>query len=88
MVLAEAIIKGLPFISTATAGIATDLPKECGITIENENEDQLVAAIYHMLNKQERLNTASIKENSRFFHAQEIGKNLLAIYDRCLHSHI
>lgn len=88
VVLAEAITKGLPFISTATAGIATDLPKECGITIENENEDQLVAAIYHMLNKQERLNTASIKENSRFFHAQEIGKNLLAIYDRCLHSHI
>lgn len=88
VVLAEAITKGLPFISTATAGIATDLPKECGITIENENEDLLVAAIYHMLNKQERLNTASIKENSRFFHAQEIGKNLLAIYDRCLHSHI
>lgn len=88
VVLAEAITKGLPFISTATAGIATDLPKECGITIENENEDQLVAAIYHMLNKQERLSTASIKENSRFFHAQEIGKNLLAIYDRCLHSHI
>ena len=88
VVLAEAITKGLPFISTATAGIATDLPKECGITIENENEDQLVAAIYHMLNKQERPNTASIKENSRFFHAQEIGKNLLAIYDRCLHSHI
>lgn len=88
VVLAEAITKGLPFISTATAGIATDLPKECGITIENENEDQLVAAIYHMLNKQVRLNTVSIKENSRFFHAQEIGKNLLAIYDRCLHSHI
>ena len=36
VVLAEAITKGLPFISTATAGIATDLPKECGITIENE----------------------------------------------------
>lgn len=88
VVLTEAITKALPIISTSTAGIATELPEGCGITIESENEEQLVVAIRRMLNKQEQFNTESIKQYSRYFHTQEVGKTLWTIYDRCLHSHI
>lgn len=88
VVLAEAVATGLPIISTSTAGIASELPKDCGITIENENENQLVAAIHHMLNQRDQYKAESIKKHSHFFHTQAVGKDLLAIYDRCLHSHI
>ena len=88
VVLAEAVATGLPIISTSTAGIASELPKDCGITIENENENQLVAAIHHMLNQRDQYKAESIKKHSHFFHTQTVGKDLLAIYDRCLHSHI
>ena len=88
VVLAEAVTTGLPIISTSTAGIASELPKDCGITIENENENQLVAAIHHMLNQRDQYKAESIKKHSHFFHTQAVGKDLLAIYDRCLHSHI
>lgn len=88
VVLAEAVATGLPIISTSTAGIASELPDGCGVTIENENEEQLAVAIQHILNRKKEYNKEYIKKHSQCFHAQEVGKSLLAIYDRCLHSHI
>ena len=88
VVLAEAVATGLPIISTSTAGIASELPKECGIIIENENEEHLVAAIHHILDNQQQYSKESIKKHSQLFHSQEVGNTLLDTYDRCLHSHI
>lgn len=88
VVLAEAIATGLPIISTSTAGIASELPKESGIIIENENEEHLVAAIHHILDNQQQYSKESIKKHSQLFHSQEVGNTLLDTYDRCLHSHI
>ena len=88
VVLAEAVATGLPIISTSTAGIASELPKECGIIIENENEEHLVAAIHHILDNQQQYSKESIKKHSQLFHSQEVGNTLLDTYDRCLYSHI
>lgn len=88
VVLAEAIATGLPIISTSTAGIASELPAECGITIDEGNEQQLARAIHHMLDKRAEYHTENIKKHSHQFHQQNVGKSLLRIYDSCLHSHI
>lgn len=88
VVLAEAKATGLPFISTTTAGIATELADDCGLLIDSGNEEQLSRAIGYMIDNRERYAKDDIQKSSRVFQSQEVGKTLLAVYDRCLHCHI
>ena len=82
VVLAEAVVVGLPFISTHTAGIAAELPNGCGILVTSENEEALTTAMYNMLNHDTHFSAEDIKKQGEKYSYQTVGKQLSDLYQR------
>ena len=84
VVLAEAITMGKPIISTSTAGIAAELPQECGILVPSEDEISLAQAMVQMLEKRNMYRADTIRAKGNCFSYQNVGKQLLDIYQRTI----
>jgi len=83
VVLAEAFVAGLPILSTPV-GIAEDL----GALIVSQEIAQHKAGTFAEFIETILWNTAHRTPSTNPFSADEIGKNLVAIYDSCLHRNI
>jgi glycosyltransferase involved in cell wall biosynthesis len=80
VVLAEAMTIGLPIISTSTAGIATELPQECGILVPSEDEIALANSIIHMIQHHHTYSSMVIRKIGEQYRYATIGKQLYQIY--------
>ena len=84
IVLSEAMAAGLPFISTNTAGIAEELPRECGILVPSENEDALAKAILQMIAASSIYDTNVIRAHGTKYVHDQVGKQLSDLYQRVI----
>ena len=84
IVLAEAIASSTPIISTDTAGIASELPKECGITIPRNDEQALCNAIVFLMNNKEQYLSKTIKSFGEQYTYAIVGKQLSCLYQRII----
>lgn len=82
VVLAEAMAVGIPFISSNTAGIATEQPKHCGILVPSENEEALTHAILQMIENRGEYQTNTIRTQGKQYSYQCVGKQLSDLYQR------
>jgi glycosyltransferase involved in cell wall biosynthesis len=87
IVLAEATTAGIPFISTPV-GIAEQFPTSCGTIVTSEDEKALSHTITRFLDKTDQYSLDAIKSYAERFTSHYIGKELIAVYDRCMHNHI
>ena len=80
VVLAECQAVGLPIITSRVAGIAEDLPKECGIVVEVENETALTNAILEMVSHLDNYSTERIRQYGDKYRYDTVGKELMSVY--------
>lgn len=84
IVLAESIASGIPFISTDTAGIASELPKECGIKIPENDEQALSNAICSLIENKELYSPEEIRQYGKKYTYKQVGKQLSDLYQRII----
>jgi glycosyltransferase involved in cell wall biosynthesis len=84
VVLAEAMAVGIPFISSDTAGIAVELPSNCGILVPSENEVALANAMVKMLDNEGEIKTDEIRKQGDRYTYQAVGKQLSELYQRMI----
>lgn len=84
VVLAEAMSIGIPIISTSTAGIAAELTTKCGILVPTQDELALAHAMVQMLENRNMYHTDSIRAEGNKYSYQNVGKQLLDIYQRAI----
>ncbi len=80
VVLAECQAVGLPIITSRVAGIAEDLPAECGTVVEVEDESALTTAILDMANHLANYPAPHIRPYGEKYRYNAVGKALLAVY--------
>ena len=80
VVLAECQAVGLPIITSRVAGIAENLPKECGIVVEVENETALTNAILEMVSHLDNYSTERIRQYGDKYRYDTVGKELMSVY--------
>jgi glycosyltransferase involved in cell wall biosynthesis len=84
VVLAEAMAVGIPFISSDTAGIAVELPSNCGILVPSEDEVALANAMVKMLDNEGEIKTDEIRKQGERYTYQAVGKQLSELYQRMI----
>lgn len=84
VVLAEAMSIGIPIISTSTAGIAAELTTKCGILVPTQDELALAHAMVQMLENRNMYHTDIIRAEGNKYSYQNVGKQLLDIYQRAI----
>lgn len=84
VVLAEAMSIGMPIISTSTAGIAAELTTKCGILVPTQDELALAQAMVQMLENRNMYHTDIIRAEGNKYSYQNVGKQLLDIYQRAI----
>ena len=84
IVLAEVVATGIPFISTDTAGIASELPKECGIKVPKNDEQALLNAICYCIENRSLYLPEKIKIFGEKYSYAKIGKELSDLYQRII----
>ena len=84
VVIAEAMVVGIPFISSNKAGIAADQPQHCGILVPTEDEEALARAMIQMLENRATYDSQIIREHGKKYAYQHIGKQLSEIYSSML----
>ncbi len=84
VVLAEAMSIGMPIISTSTAGIAAELTTKCGILVPTQDELTLAHAMVQMLENRNMYHTDIIRAEGNKYSYQNVGKQLLDIYQRAI----
>ncbi len=80
VVLAECQAVGLPIITSRVAGIAEDLPAECGIVVEIEDEQALTNAILEMASHLDDYSAEHIRPYGEKYRYEAVGKELMAVY--------
>ncbi len=80
VVLAESQAVGLPIITSRVAGIAVDLPTDCGIVVEPEDEQALTKAILYMSEHLQDYPAAKIRPYGKQYSFENIGKALMDVY--------
>ena len=84
VVLAESQAVGLPVITSRVAGIAEDLPTDCGIVVEPEDEQALTKAILYMSEHLQDYPAEKIRPYGKQYSFEEVGTFLKDIYNRVL----
>ena len=84
VVLAEAMSIGMPIISTSKAGIAAELTTKCGILVPTQDELALAQAMVQMLENRNMYHTDIIRAEGNKYSYQNVGKQLLDIYQRAI----
>ena len=84
VVLADAMAVGIPFISSDTAGIAVELPSNCGILVPSEDEVALANAMVKMLDNEGEIDTDEIRKQGERYTYQAVGKQLSELYQRMI----
>lgn len=80
VVLAESQVVGLPIITSRVAGIAENLPTDCGIVVETEDEQALTKAILYMSEHLQDYPAEKIRPYGRQYSFESVGKVLMATY--------
>jgi L-malate glycosyltransferase len=80
VVLAESQVVGLPIITSRVAGIAEDLPTDCGIAVDPEDEQALTKAILYMFEHLQDYPAEKIRPYGRQYSFESVGKVLMATY--------
>ncbi len=84
VVLAESQVVGLPIITSRVAGIAEDLPTDCGIVVAPEDEQALTQAILYMSEHLQDYPAEKIRPYGKQYSFEEVGTSLTDIYSRII----
>lgn len=84
IVLAEAMVVGIPIICSKTAGIAEHLPEECGIVVEVNDDDAFTEALREMIGQHAKYSAERIRKHGQQYTYHAVGKKLLEIYKSVL----
>jgi len=80
-VILEALCCGLPVISTTVGGIAEVVGADNGALLDNENEEQLTAALTQMFTGYNKYNSKNISEvATRLYNYEAVGQLINAVY--------
>lgn len=80
IVLAEAMVVGIPSICTKTAGIAEYLPEECGVVVEANDEVRFTEAMRKMIDHHTKYSAEQIRKHGEQFTYQAVGEKLMDVY--------
>jgi glycosyltransferase involved in cell wall biosynthesis len=85
IVLAEALICGIPVITTQVDGVAQEVTNELGIVVSVKDEAKLIEALTNFSNKTITFDNAAISKQfeTKYSH-QQVGKEFLTIYQEIL----
>jgi len=84
-VIAESLVSGLPVLSSNVGGIDEMISKENGILVAARNENELLRALYKLLNNTANYNGEKIATNAISKYSYEIvGKQFLNLYNKTL----
>lgn len=80
--LAEAMAVGIPSIETDSCGLR--ISNQCGISIPIESDEAIEKAIVYMLDHHQEYVSEDIRKCANRFSAQQVGKDLVKIYESTL----
>jgi glycosyltransferase involved in cell wall biosynthesis len=82
VVLLEAMMCGLPIVSTTAGAIPEVVPPEAGILVEPDDDAALAAAIEKVLGGEAKYEPAAIAAHARErYSAEAVGRKLAAVYE-------
>lgn len=84
VVLSECLSVGLPVISSNAGGILEMIDHECGILVPNQDEQALAQAMVQMLENRNTYHTDIIRKEGNKYSYQNVGQQLLDIYQRTI----
>jgi glycosyltransferase involved in cell wall biosynthesis len=82
-VIIEAMATGLPVLATRVDGIPELVDDESGILVEPADPIALAEGLLRMLDGLSNFDKGGILAKARPYGAQDVGRRLLAIYERC-----
>ena len=84
VVLSECLSVGLPVISSNAGGILEMIDHECGILVPAQDEQALAQAMVQMLENRNTYHTDIIRKEGNKYSYQNVGQQLLDIYQRTI----
>ena len=82
VVISESIVKGVPVISTNVGGISEMVNKDSGILIKPENDEELIEALFSMLEHLQEYDCNIIRSEGQQYSYEVVGKKLKSIYEQ------